>query len=70
MRELQIATWLRKIAIRYTDDEIEQAIKAFATIEVQRVLSLSGRFNWHSRFVLGLLREPRINSLVLRALFR
>src|SRR5204863_5758178 len=25
MRELQIATWLRKIAIRYTDDEIEQA---------------------------------------------
>jgi len=69
-QELRVASWLRQVLVRCTDAELDTLVRALAADDVQEVIRVSARFNWHRDVILALVRQPGIASLLFRSLFR
>src|SRR5262245_36339866 len=69
-RELQVAGWVRAVASRLDDDEIDRLLEALAQNDVQAVIRGTARFNWHAEVIITLARRVGLVRLLLRALLR
>jgi digeranylgeranylglycerophospholipid reductase len=69
-RELQVAGWVREVASRLDDDEIDRLLEALAQNDVQAVIRGTARFNWHAEVIVTLARRGGLVRLLLRALLR
>jgi digeranylgeranylglycerophospholipid reductase len=69
-QELRVASWLRQVLVKCTDAELDTLVHALAADDVQEVIRVSARFNWHRDVILALVRQPGIASLLFRSLFR
>jgi geranylgeranyl reductase family protein len=69
-RELQVAGWVRDIATRLEDHEIDRLLEALAENDVQALIRGTVRFNWHAEVIVSLARRAGLVRLLLRALLR
>jgi digeranylgeranylglycerophospholipid reductase len=66
--ELRVAGWLRQVLNRCSDAELARLLRAFASKEMQEVIRLTARFNWHRGAILSLIRHPGVARLLFRLL--
>lgn len=68
--EIRVSRMFRQIVAGLTDREGDSFVKALASNDVRSVVKQNGRFNWHRSLIFALLRQPSIQAILLRALFR
>lgn len=68
--ELRIAEWLRGMAAKCTDRDIDALIHAMASDDVRALIRTTAKFNWHRDLIVAMLRQRGIKALLVRALFR
>jgi flavin-dependent dehydrogenase len=67
---LRISSYLRRLLIKLSDEEIEILLGAVASDELQEVIRRTARFNWHGEMIRSILRQRGIKSVLVRALLR
>lgn len=69
-QELRVADWLRGVVSKCTDRDMDELVDAMASDDVKAVIARTARFNWHRDFILAMVRQRGIKSLLFRLLFR
>jgi flavin-dependent dehydrogenase len=67
---LRVSSYLRRLFIKLTDQEIETLLRAVMADEVQEVIRRTARFNWHGDTIRSILSQRGIKSILLHALLR
>lgn len=67
---LRASTFLRRLFIKFTDDEWGALLRALTASDVQDVIRRTARFNWHGDLIWAVLRQRGVKSILLHALFR
>ncbi len=67
---LRVSSYLRRLLIKLTDQEIEALLEAVTGDEVQEVIRRTGQFNWHGETIRSVLRQRGIKSVLFHALLR
>jgi digeranylgeranylglycerophospholipid reductase len=68
--ELRLGDWLRRLASRCTDAEIDRLVRALGGDDVRALVRRTARFNWHRDLVRALGRQPSLAALLFRTLLR
>lgn len=67
---LRASTFLRRLFIKFTDDEWGALLRALTASDVQEVIRRTARFNWHGDLIWAVLRQRGVKSILLHALLR
>jgi geranylgeranyl reductase family protein len=68
--ELRLGDWLRQLASRCSDAEIDRLVRALDGDDVRTLVRRTARFNWHRDLIRALGRQPSLATLLFRTLFR
>lgn len=68
MHELRAGSWIRMLAAKLSDRELDAILAAVGSDDVQAVIQQTARFNWHRSVVLAVFKQPGIKSLFFRSL--
>lgn len=67
---LRASTFLRRLFMKFTDDEWGALLQALSSSDVQEVIRRTARFNWHGDLIWAVLRQRGVKSILLQALLR
>jgi digeranylgeranylglycerophospholipid reductase len=68
--DLRVSSYLRRLFINLTDQDLETLLSALVADEVQELIRRTAHFNWHGEMIRSILRQRGIKSVLFRALLR
>jgi len=67
---LRVSSYLRRLFINLTDQDLETLLSALVADDVQELIRRTAHFNWHGEMIRSILRQRGVKSVLFRALLR